>query len=87
MENVSLFFSDRGEIEGIRIDNNAERLPVARGPVIPGMVNVHSHAFQRGLVGKSQFFTSPDDDFWSWRQAMYECVDELTPDSYRKQLP
>ena len=50
MENVSLYFSDQGEIMEVRVDHEDDRLPVAAGPVIPGMVNVHSHAFQRGLV-------------------------------------
>lgn len=85
MENVSLYFSDQGEIMEVRVDHEDDRLPVAAGPVIPGMVNVHSHAFQRGLVGKTQAFALAEDDFWSWRQAMYTFVDELTPDSYRKQ--
>jgi len=85
MKNVSLFFCDKGEIEAVRINYKDDSLPVAAGPVIPGMVNVHSHAFQRGLVGKSQSFSTPGDDFWSWRQAMYAYVDELTPESYRLQ--
>ncbi len=47
--------------------------------VIPGMVNIHSHAFQRKLVGRTQRFTKPGDDFWSWRTKMYADVAELTP--------
>ncbi|MBT7351645.1 MAG: formimidoylglutamate deiminase, partial [Phycisphaerae bacterium] len=39
--------------------------------LLPGFVNAHSHAFQRGLRGRGEVFTNPDDDFWSWRKAMY----------------
>ncbi|MDA1027975.1 MAG: formimidoylglutamate deiminase [Bacteroidetes bacterium] len=46
---------------------------------IPGMINIHSHAFQRKLVGRTQRFTKSDDDFWSWRSGMYKDVAELTP--------
>ena len=49
--------------------------------MIPGFVNAHSHAFQRGLRGLGEVFTTPEDDFWSWRSSMYELVDSLTPDS------
>ena len=47
--------------------------------VIPGMVNIHSHAFQRKLAGRTQRFSKPGDDFWSWRTSMYADVLELTP--------
>jgi len=46
---------------------------------IPGMVNLHSHAFQRRLVGRAQRFTRPEDDFWSWRAKMYSEATALTP--------
>jgi len=85
IKNVSLYFSAQGDIDAVRIQHKDDRLPVAHGPVIPGMVNVHSHAFQRGLVGKTQTFGSPGDDFWSWRRAMYQFVEELTPETYRNQ--
>ena len=53
------------------------------GVVIPGMINVHSHAFQRRLVGRTQRFSKPNDDFWSWRTRMYAEVDGLTPQDQR----
>jgi formimidoylglutamate deiminase len=49
--------------------------------VLPGFVNAHSHAFQRGLRGRGEVFTNSADDFWSWREAMYALVDTLTPES------
>jgi formimidoylglutamate deiminase len=50
---------------------------------VPGMVNVHSHAFQRDLRGVVERGGRPDDDFWSWREEMFAAVDRLDPDSIR----
>ena len=49
--------------------------------VLPGFVNAHSHAFQRGLRGCGEVFSGLEDDFWSWREAMYALVDRLTPET------
>ena len=74
---------------GIEIEVNGDTIAAVRpteAPVnepdvaiMPGMVNAHSHAFQRGLRGQGEVFASVEDDFWSWREAMYELVDRLTP--------
>jgi len=47
---------------------------------LPGLGNVHSHGFQRGMAGLSEQRGRPDDDFWSWREVMYRFLDRLTPD-------
>ena len=57
---------------------DARRLP---GPVIPGMPNLHSHAFQRAMAGHAESATADADSFWTWRTAMYRLVDRLDPDS------
>ncbi len=49
--------------------------------LVPGCVNVHSHAFQVLLRGKTSRFTGPDDDFWSWRETMYRAAGEMRPDA------
>ena len=46
---------------------------------IPGLGNLHSHAFQRGMAGLAETRGREGDDFWSWRQAMYQFVDRLEP--------
>lgn len=56
--------------------NGAWRLP---GPAIPGMANLHSHAFQRLLAGLTEVAGHPDDSFWTWREALYRLVNRLTP--------
>ncbi|MFU8832687.1 MAG: formimidoylglutamate deiminase [Wenzhouxiangella sp.] len=48
------------------------------GPVIPGMVNVHSHAHQRLIAGLTGRRGRGEDSFWSWREAMYRAVAQLT---------
>src|SRR4051812_50063704 len=47
------------------------------------MANAHSHAFQRDLRGRAERPSSPDDDFWSWRQTMYGLAAVLDPDRIR----
>jgi formimidoylglutamate deiminase len=48
------------------------------------MPNAHSHAFQRGLRGRAERIGRPHDDFWSWREAMYELAAELDPESIER---
>ncbi len=50
------------------------------GPVLPGMANVHSHAFQRAMAGLTQRSTDSRDNFWSWRERMYQFLERLQPD-------
>ena len=55
----------------------AQRLP---GPVLPGLVNAHSHAFQRAFAGLAERREGTHDDFWSWRDRMYGVALRITPD-------
>ncbi|MBY0513194.1 MAG: formimidoylglutamate deiminase [Gemmataceae bacterium] len=51
------------------------------GPAVPGLPNVHSHAFQRAMAGLAERRgEAADDNFWTWREAMYRFVDRLGPD-------
>lgn len=49
------------------------------GPVIPGMPNLHSHAFQRQMAGLSYGFSSRNDSFWTWRETMYKLAQLINP--------
>jgi formimidoylglutamate deiminase len=49
--------------------------------ILPGFVNVHSHAFQRGLRGHGEAFPTGAGSFWTWREAMYKLVNSLTQES------
>lgn len=50
----------------------------ANGIVIPGMVNCHSHAFQRAFAGFSEQGSQGQDSFWTWRNTMYQFLSQLT---------
>ena len=51
------------------------------GPVLPGVVNAHSHAFQRAIAGMTeQCAPHGHDNFWSWRERMYAVAQRITPD-------
>ncbi len=63
---------------------SAPALPVRRLPdraLLPGFVNAHSHAFQRGLRGRGETFPAGAGDFWSWRREMYGLVSRLDRDA------
>jgi len=47
---------------------------------VPGMANLHSHAFQRGMAGLAERAGDGPDSFWTWREVMYGFLDRLTPD-------
>ncbi|CAN7525638.1 formimidoylglutamate deiminase [Mesorhizobium amorphae] len=48
--------------------------------VVPGMPNLHSHAFQRGMAGLAELRGPSADSFWSWREVMYRFALSMTPD-------
>ncbi len=50
--------------------------------LLPGLVNGHSHAFQRLIRGRTEYVASGGgtDDFWSWREAMYLAAESLNPE-------
>jgi formimidoylglutamate deiminase len=47
---------------------------------LPGLPNLHSHAFQRGMAGLAERRGASSDSFWTWREAMYRFVDRIGPD-------
>lgn len=76
-QNMAVRIGENGVIESVGPSASAPDVDI----LIPGMVNAHSHAFQRGLLGKTQRFQRPEDDFWSWRSQMYKQAGLLTPES------
>lgn len=48
--------------------------------LLPGMLNAHSHAFQRGLRGTGEDFPAGAGSFWTWREAMYDLVERMNAD-------
>jgi formimidoylglutamate deiminase len=71
---------DAGRIAAIERDA-APRAGVERVAIaLPGMSNVHSHGFQRGMAGLTEYRGPDADNFWSWRTLMYRFVARMTPD-------
>jgi formimidoylglutamate deiminase len=50
---------------------------------LPGIANLHSHAFQRAMAGMAERQASDTDSFWSWREWMYRFAGILSPDDVR----
>ena len=82
-KNVIISISD-GLITEIEIDCKEPSAGVEKinGALIPGMPNLHSHAFQRAFAGLAELRQNgiAQDNFWSWRSTMYEFAKRLTPD-------
>ena len=53
----------------------ADHIEIINGAALPGFQNAHSHAFQYGMAGMAELHQpGTADDFWSWRETMYECA-------------
>ena len=61
---------------GVAPPPDAERHAIA----LPGMPNVHSHAFQRGMAGRAEVRGQSPDSFWTWRDWMYRFALTMNPD-------
>jgi len=58
-----------------------KKINLPRRALLPGMVNAHSHAFQRVLRGRTEYRTSDQrDSFWTWREMMYSAATRLSPE-------
>ena len=71
---------DDGVITAVETGGAAKGAERLHGPVLPGMANLHSHAFQRAMAGLTDVRAAPHDDFWSWRELMYQFMERLTPE-------
>ncbi len=71
---------DAGRITRIET-STAARSGDERGTIaLPGLTNLHSHGFQRGMAGMAETRGPADDDFWTWREVMYRFLGRLSPD-------
>lgn len=62
---------------GVSAPASAER---SSGIALPGVGNVHSHAFQRAMAGLAERRGDREDSFWTWREVMYRFLARMTPD-------
>lgn len=80
--NVLLEWDESGTLT--QVDTDVSDIPagvVTEEVVLPGMPNLHSHAFQRAMAGLTEYRSDPTDSFWSWRTLMYAFAQRLTPDA------
>lgn len=68
------------KIETVDPDSLSDAVQTLNCVCLPGMVNLHSHAFQRDFAGLSEFRTAANDSFWTWRELMYRYVSTMTLD-------
>ncbi len=78
---IRVAVTDDGRIEAVGREPGPATLKLPGRALLPGFVNVHSHAFQRGLRGRGETFPAGAGNFWSWRERMYSLVDSLDPDA------
>ena len=94
--NRSLFFDHALLPDGwaravrVEVEDGIIRTVVANGSgegaarfpsiAVPGVPNLHCHAFQRGMAGLAERRGPADDSFWTWREVMYRFLARLTPD-------
>jgi len=81
--NVHISVDDRGGLA--RVDEDAQQVDAQHlgHYVLPGMPNLHSHAFQRAMAGLAERQTHDEDSFWTWRETMYAFAGRIDPDSMR----
>lgn len=84
--NVRMSWDEAGHLTAVRAGADPAGAARAAGPVVPGMVNLHGHAFQRAMAGRAEArgpAAAGDDSFWTWRETMYRLALSLTPDDAR----
>jgi formiminoglutamate deiminase len=77
--NVRLTLSG-GRIAGLDTDATPQTDDERHRVLLPGMPNLHSHAFQRGMAGLTEVRGDRPDSFWTWRETMYRFALAMSPD-------
>jgi len=68
-----------GKISKVEPDASPQPGDERHAILVPGMANLHSHAFQRGMAGLAETRGPGADSFWSWREVMYRFALNMTP--------
>ena len=75
-------WTSRGWERDLAVGSTASGVVRARF-ALPGMPNLHSHAFQRAMAGLAERRGPGDDSFWTWRETMYAFASRIGPDELR----
>jgi formimidoylglutamate deiminase len=73
---------DRGQLLSVEANTSAQPGDERHRIGLPGMPNLHSHAFQRGMAGLTEIRGTTADSFWTWRDLMYRFVGRMTADEF-----
>ena len=82
-DGIQVVVDPSGEITAVGALGLPADLRLRERALLPGFVNVHSHAFQRGLRGRGERFPAGVGSFWSWREAMYALVQRVEAAEFR----
>ena len=79
LSDTVLVSNDSGRIVELRpASNESTGSQIKDRAILPGLVNAHSHAFQRVIRGRTEYrSTNTADSFWTWRELMYRAANTL----------
>lgn len=78
--NVRLHWNAEGDFTQIQLQAQPEPNEATARYVMPGMTNLHSHAFQRAMAGATEIAGEGPDSFWTWRDLMYRYALAISPE-------
>ena len=78
--NVRLHWNEGGDLSQVEQDAVLRAHENQAQFVVPGMTNLHSHAFQRAMAGMTEMAGEGKDSFWTWRDLMYRYALHITPE-------
>jgi len=78
--NVRIEIGTDGRLASVMPESPLDAAVETYHTLLPAPSNLHSHAFQRALAGLTEVREPGDDDFWSWRERMYDFLPRLTPE-------
>jgi formimidoylglutamate deiminase len=79
IEDALIAVDDGGDIVSVTQGAASASAIRLKGAVVPGMPNLHSHAFQRAMAGLAERASPAGENFWSWRDVMYRFLGRLSP--------
>jgi formimidoylglutamate deiminase len=80
VDNVRLHWNGEGNLTAVESNTALQPGEPAEQFIVPGMVNLHSHAFQRAIAGMTEIAGEGPDSFWTWRDLMYRFALALNPE-------
>lgn len=79
---VRIDIATDGTVAAVEVGVRPDGAEIVHGPLLPAISNVHSHAFQRAIAGRTGRAGPESDTFWTWRQQMYAFLDSIDADAF-----